>query len=122
MNWDHVRALNLIDIEFNRDNRREKRVIEAWKAYLDLLNNKSMNENSWNEKRVELLVDLLHQMSKCLDFDFDKTHIKNSSYSPIAHGEADFKQKQIIDGAIEILEGRRDLSIVIKNIEKNDAT
>ncbi len=28
----------------------------------------------------------LNKMSLVLGYDFDKTHIKNSSYSPVAHG------------------------------------
>jgi hypothetical protein len=33
----HVEALNRIDLEFSPKNKKEKPVLEAWKAYLDLL-------------------------------------------------------------------------------------
>ncbi len=81
VSWDHVVALNRIDLEVNKDNKKEKAVIEAWKAYRDLLGAKGMSSEQWNIKRVDLLVELLYSMAQVLDYDFDKTHIKNSSYS-----------------------------------------
>lgn len=89
VSWPHVEALNRIDLEFNKSHKREKEVIEAWKEYLDLLNNTAIPIEQWHIKRVDLLVELLHKMARVLDYDFDKTHIKNSSYSPRAHGETE---------------------------------
>lgn len=59
-----------------RNNEKEKAVIEAWKAYLDLLGDKSITGEQWGIKRVDLLVELLHKMAVVLDYDFDKTHLK----------------------------------------------
>lgn len=42
LSWDHVEALNRIDLEFDKNNKKEKPVIEAWKAYLDLLGDKTI--------------------------------------------------------------------------------
>jgi hypothetical protein len=53
--WDHVVALNRIDLEFDRNNKREKPVIEAWKAYLDHLNAKEIPAEQWVFKRIDLL-------------------------------------------------------------------
>lgn len=78
VSWAHVEALNRIDLEFDHNNKKEKAVISAWKEYLDLLSNSSINSEQWNIKRVDLLVELLHKMAKVLNYDFDKTHIKNS--------------------------------------------
>ena len=36
VSWLHVEALNRIDLEF--DANRDREVVEAWKEYLDLLN------------------------------------------------------------------------------------
>lgn len=57
--WEHVGALNRIDLEFKNNNQKEKTVIDAWKAYHDLLGNKEMLSEQWNIKRIELLVELL---------------------------------------------------------------
>ena len=67
VSWAHVEALNRIDLEFDHNNKKEKAVIFAWKEYLDLLSNSSINSEQWNIKRVDLLVELLHKMAKVLN-------------------------------------------------------
>lgn len=115
VSWDHVMTLNKIDLEFDKSNKKEKAVIEAWKEYLDLLGNKVITGEAWDIKRADLLVELLHKMAKVLNYDFDKTHIKNSSYSPIAHGKMEDEQSAVRQGVIEILEGKRVLPMHITN-------
>ena len=45
-------------------------------------------------------------MAQELDYDFDKTHIKNSSYGPVAHGNIEDKQKALRAGLLQVLEGK----------------
>ncbi len=116
VSWDHVVALNRIDLEFDKDNKKEKAVIEAWKAYLDLLRDKTMTPEQWAVRRVDLLVELLHKMAQVLDYDFDKTHIKNSSYSPVAHGNIEDEQKALREGLIQVLKGERPIPMVVVNL------
>lgn len=111
VSWGHVEALNQIDLEFNRNDIQEKAVLDAWKSYLDLLGDKSISPEQWSEKRVDLLVELLHKMAVVLGYDFDKVHIKNSSYSPSVHGDIEEEQRKIRQGVIEILEGRCSLPV-----------
>jgi len=107
VSWDHVSALNRIDLEFDKSKRLEKNVIEAWKSYLDWLgNNNSLPPEQWGPKRIDLFVELLHAMATVLGYDFDKTHIKNSSYSPVAHGNLENEQQIIRTGIIKILNGQ----------------
>ena len=113
VSWDHVGALNRIDLEFNKKTAMEKSVIDAWKAYLDLLSEKSLTPEQWNIRRIDLLVELLHTMAKVLDYDFDKTHIKNSSYSPVGHGTIEEEQKALRVGLIEVLAGNRKIPISV---------
>ncbi len=115
ISWDHVEALNRIDLEFDKKVPKEKEAIEAWKEYLDLLSNTDRPVSEWNVRRVDLLVELLHKMAQVLDYDFDKTHIKNSSYSPLAHGEAENENKALRQGLLEILEGKKHIPIQILN-------
>lgn len=112
---DHVVALNRIDLEFDRRNTKEKAVIEAWKAYLDHLNAKDLPLEHWVVRRIELLVEMLHNMARVLDYDFDKTHIKNSSYSPVAHGTLEEQQEAIRKGVIELLQGKRSLPVQVSS-------
>lgn len=115
VSWDHVVALNRIDLEFDRTEAKEKAVIDAWKAYLDLLGEKNLPPDQWAVRRVDLLVELLHTMAKVLDYDFDKTHIKNSSYSPVAHGTIEEEQRLLRAGLIEVLAGTRAIPITVTN-------
>lgn len=115
LSWTHIEALNRIDLEFDKSHKKEKEVIEAWKEYLDLLGDTSIPMDQWGVKRVDLLIELLHKMARVLDYDFDKTHIKNSSYSPRAHGETEEQQNALRKGLIEVLEGKRQLPMSITN-------
>lgn len=54
-------------------------------------------------------------MAQVLDYDFDKTHIKNSSYSPVAHGNIEDEQKTLRAGLIQVLEGQRPISMAVVN-------
>jgi len=120
VSWKHVEALNRIDLEFDRSHKKEKEVIEAWKEYLDLLGNMSIQADQWNLKRVDLLVELLHKMARVLDYDFDKIHIKNSSYSPRVHGETEEQQSILRKGLVEVLEGKRPFPMSITNWPSNE--
>lgn len=116
ISWDHVVALNRIDLEFDKNNKKEKAVIEAWKEYLDLLGNKEISAEQWAIKRLDLLVELLHKMAQVLDYDFDKTHIKNSSYSPVAHGTIEEEHRALRKGLIELLDGKRAVPMFMTNL------
>jgi len=109
----HVEALNRIDLEFNSNSKSEKNVISAWKEYHDLLANKELSPEQWNIKRIDLLVELLFKMSLVLGYEFDKIHIKNSAYSPMAHGNIENQLSDIREGFVEILDGKRSLPIQI---------
>lgn len=111
----HVEALNRIDLEFSNKHKKERNVVYAWKEYLDLLGDQDMPRDQWGTKRIELLVDLLHGMAQVLNYEFDKTHIKNSAYAPVAHGDIENQQTAVRMGIIEILEGKRVLPMHVTN-------
>ena len=112
----HVEALNRIDLEFSNKHKKEREVVYAWKQYLDLLGDKDMPRDQWDTKRVDFLVELLHKMASVLKSEFDKTHIKNSAYAPIAHGDIEDQQRLLRVGLIEILEGKRALPMEVTNL------
>jgi hypothetical protein len=103
---DHVEALNLIDVEFHGSDKKSKSVLSAWKAYLDHLNSeREPNTAVWDSKRDDLFVDLLYEMSRHVGYDFDKTHIRRTSYYPIGHGDIELDQYIIRKALRGILEG-----------------
>jgi hypothetical protein len=112
----HVEALNRIDLEFQANRKHEKLVLEAWKAYLDLLGNRDLSPEQWNVKRVDLLVELLYHMGHALGYDFDKTQIKNGTYAPVAHGRIEEQQEAIRQGVIDLMEGKRVLPMYLTNL------
>lgn len=118
VSMNHVEALNRIDLEFDSNSSKDKAVIEAWKEYLDLLNNNSLPIEQWVVKRVDLMVELLHKMAQVLDYDFDKTHIKNSSYSPKLHGDMENDQALLRKFLIELLEGKRSIPMNVLKIRE----
>ena len=117
VSWTHVEALNRIDLEFDHNNKREKAVIAAWKEYLDLLSNSSISSEQWGIRRVDLIVELLYKMAHVLNYDFDKTHIKNSFYSPMAHGVTEEEQTALRRGLLEVLEGKKRIPIYLSESE-----
>lgn len=120
VSWTHVEALNRIDLEFDKRKKKERAVLDAWKAYLDLLSNDKLPFDQWNVRRVDLLVELLHSMAIVLDYDFDKTQIKNSSYSPRAHGDIEAQHAAMRKGTIELLEGQRSIPVYVMNAPGGD--
>lgn len=120
---EHVQALNMIDLEFYGGGTKEKGVREAWKQYLDHLNTRYENDTTgaWSIRQLDLLIDLLYQMSNCLGFDFDKTQIKNSVYSPIAHGNLEQELNIIRGGLVKILTGKAAFPIVAQSATEGEA-
>ena len=114
----HVEALNRIDLEFDSKKKHEKKVLDAWKQYLDLLGDRSLPTEQWGVKRSELLIELLYHMGLALDYDFDKTYIKNGTYFPGAHGEIEEQQKAIRQGIIDIMEGKRVVPMHVTNLPR----
>lgn len=116
----HVEALNMIDLEFHGKGRKNKAVISAWKNYLDHLNTNTMEPQQWGHKRVDLLVELLRTMAVVLEYDFDASHIRNSSYMPRGYGEIEEDQIVIRKGITELLSGKRPLPMYITNVPQKD--
>lgn len=112
----HVEALNRIDLEFKPNKKHEKKVLEAWREYLDLLGTKNLSPEQWNVKRVDLLVELLYHMALSLDYEFDKTQIRNGTYSPLAHGRIEEQHEAIRQGIVDLMEGKRVLPMYVTNL------
>lgn len=112
----HVEALNRINLEFEPKKKHERKVLYAWKEYLDLLGKRNLPAELWDEKRVDLLVELLYHMALALKYDFDKTQIRNGTYAPVAHGKIENQQEAIRQGVIDILEGKRVLPMHVTNL------
>jgi hypothetical protein len=111
----HVEALNRIDLEFDPNNKSEKEVINAWKAYLNLLSDKDIPPEQWGVRRADFLVDLLHKMANVLNYEFDRTTIRQSSYFPRSHSELEEDQTAIRKGMKDLIEGKKVIPMYVTN-------
>jgi hypothetical protein len=107
---EHVRALNLIELEFGKS-QSQRQIIEAWRAYLTHLNTKMSDDEAWGNKRVDLLVEMLHEMANYLGYPFDKTQIRTSAYAPVAHSTLEEEGDQIRKLFVKLLRGESALAI-----------
>ncbi len=111
----HVEALNLIDVVFSSNARKDVEIRRAWKQYLHHLCDHNCPPDAWGAKRVELSVELLHSMATALGYDFDKTHIKTQCYYPNGYGNLENEQSAIRRSLTEVLSGSRPMRMEVTN-------
>lgn len=119
---DHVSALNRIDLEFP-DNKKYHDVIEAWKLYFNHLSNPANGEKNlevWISKSDDLLADLLYEMSRALNYNFDRSLIKRNVYSPRGHAKIEYENQMIREKLIEVFDGKRTLPIDVQTVAWNE--
>lgn len=114
----HIEALNLIDLEFPKNDKKYGSVNAAWKEYLDHLSVPILDNNIAFEKRNELIANLLFQMGKSLGFTIDKLVIKRESYTPTAMTDLDNQERDIRNGIIDIL--NHNIQLPLKVYESNE--
>jgi predicted nucleotidyltransferase len=112
----HVEALNAVPIEFYGRDKKLKTIIDKWKAYLDHLGQKEMVTEVWVPKRVELFVDMLHEMASFLGYEFNRVEITNEIYSPEGHAKIETDQEMIRRGLALLLSGQFALPMEVKKL------
>jgi hypothetical protein len=123
LNIEHVRALNMIDIEFygrrvfrtRYQMPRDKAVTNAWKNYNDHLNNKATytSEELWLKDADTLFTKLLYSMSIALGYDYDEVQLKRDCYRPEAHANIEKAQLGVLSGLADVLSGKRSLPMAV---------
>lgn len=122
---DHIRALNMIDVTFYGKDKKSKAVLAAWKNYLDLLrkNTIEMSEEGllqWGEKKEDLLIELLQKIAPCLNYEFDKSSIRNTSYFPRGFEEQENDLMLIRKGCVGLLKEGIAFPVKLKSDEQNE--
>lgn len=121
--FQHVSALNMVGIEFHGN--KNKKVVNAWIAYLDQLNSypneKPELEPIWIEKKNDLLSDLLYEMGVSLGFEFDKTHIKKAGYLPKAYVDQELEQNFIRKGMVDVFLGEKSIPMSVESFPVDTA-
>ena len=119
---DHVKALNSIDIVFDRKRQREKAVIAAWEEYLDHLNNHPLKDEdvtaqtAWNNRVTDLLAILLKSIGDSLGYEFTIVQLKRGIYYPRGHHEEIMAGIALRKLITELADGKWNLPLDIKSL------
>ncbi|GEM_PF-3855001 len=97
--WDTTNP-NAVPIEVYDNEEKLKAIVDKWKAYLNHLGQKSMAIEVWRPKRLELFVNLLHEMVGFLVEKFNSVEISNDIYSPEGHAKIETDQEMIRRGSL----------------------
>lgn len=120
---DHVQALNMIDFEFYGGGEKERRVQNAWNDYRDQLNvpNSPETIEVWAQRGNDLFIELLSQMAIAVNYKFEKTHIRKSVYSPVAHGNLEQDNDIIRKGLVDMFSKKFAIPVVTFPANKQEA-
>jgi len=117
MALDHVKALNMIDLEFTRKGDLDVR--SSWKEYHDHLCSFPVGESGdqkekiavWTGKKEDLQAKVLEEMGRLVGYSFDSVQVKKGSYTPEGYGTVDFENQTIRRLLLEWLAGNREVGI-----------
>lgn len=124
---EHVKALNMIDLEFYDD----KSVSEPWEVYRKHLNLVLIQEENetreqynqklsdWGNKKDDLFTDMLYSMSQLFKFNFDKKALKEIAYLPRAYESTNIQYNKIKEGVIKLLQGESVLKVQLEKSGEN---
>ncbi|MCW8194800.1 hypothetical protein F6455_08375 [Proteobacteria bacterium 005FR1] len=98
-----IEALNMIDVEFHGSGKQDKAVVDAWKLYMNSL--QDCSASSGPGQRNDLYLELLCKMGCSLGYRMDKTHIGSTCYLPQAHADLEGEERLIRSGLLGLLRG-----------------
>lgn len=113
IHFDHVGALNLVEIEFAKDGK----VIAAWKDYLENLGERlppgadNDTQSAFSKKRESLLTKLIYEISQVLKFKVEQLDILEGNYLPQGWNDDDFEQRMVRKALLDVLSNRRPILI-----------
>lgn len=123
---DHVRALNLIDLEFAEDGK-VRNLRREYFDHLGALRDVRPEEQeklipTWSAKSDDLLADLLGEMGRTCGYSFDKVALKREIYVPKWQMDLDTEAQLLRQLLLEILTGKRAFPMTTKLLPLDDAS
>lgn len=126
LDFDHVRALNSIDIEFGasrlswlnrRQTQKDNDVIEAWRLYAFHLNTPFDAKNdaasiAWHVQSNNLFVDLLMSAAKAVGVKAERERLQGV-YHPSGHFEREAAQLKVLNNAAMVFSGEQVLKMTV---------
>ena len=114
----HVEALNAVPLEF-RKTHKNKKILGAWKAYLDHLGTDSNKDlAAWVRTGTEKLVELLYVMSQRVGPKLEKLSIETEVYLPTMFNTIEAQQTAVRQQILEVLDGRGTRKIPVAVFEQ----
>lgn len=119
--FEHVRALNMVDVEFYG----YKEILDTWDKYVRHLNDQTVDPKDkgaierWARVGGDIFTDLLMAMAKELNYEFSVDHLKRQTYVPKAHGDLLEKQQLLMQGVQKVLDGS---PLSVQLIDKKEET
>jgi Family of unknown function (DUF6680) len=122
---EHVQALNMIDLEFYGARflgmrfrlAGNRRITECWREYRDHLNShpgvdaEKHTIDAWGEAGNTFFVALLHALSQCLGYDFDRVELAKGVYSPTAHFKTAITQIALQEWLLGVANGTQSVPL-----------
>lgn len=109
IHYDHVGALNLIEIEFADDDK----IISAWRDYFRKLNEhlaadapQHIVDETINQ-RQKLLTKLISEIAQVLNFKVEQLDILDGNYIPQGWSDEETEQRIIRKSLIQVLGSQR---------------
>jgi bifunctional DNase/RNase len=112
----HVEALNSIEVEFYAKDGPDKKVLDAWRIYINHVNSNMGDGDAlgrWVDRRRELLVDLIYGVGQNLGYDIDKVTIKNNVYYPRGHAEVETELHALRKAQLKVFSGEAPIRTAI---------
>ena len=119
----HVEALNMIDLEFAGQGKKNELIRTRWKEYLDHLcslpddpEQQQQLLPTWTQRKDDLLAELLHDMGSAVGYKFDRVQILRGIYSPRGHANWELETQLLRRFLIELLAGNRTLPLDVRSL------
>lgn len=111
----HVEALNGIEVEFYAKSGPDKKVLDAWRLYINHLNSPAGDgaADRWVEKKNDLLYELLYQMAQRLNYDIDKVTIQKNVYYPKGFWDIESEQHALRKAALKVFSGEQAIQATV---------
>lgn len=120
---DHIKALNMLDTVFSRKNDRDQKVRDTWDKVLKHVVIKREGDAqalaNWDNKLLDLRVDLYQAVGRAVGYDHSVEYIKNHIYAPAYFTEMEIDQIKIRQGIVKILSDAG-LKVVVTDSEPPD--
>lgn len=104
---EHVKGLNLVEIEFYGVDA----VQSAHRELMQHINTKPGDDNAWTERKRHLTTRLLSAMATALGYNLQQLDVLEGGYAPQRYADLEQEQQLVRHLLIEVLSARRPLAV-----------